>query len=189
MSAFFEYLRNITYYLMFMAVVGLIAPTGSYKKYITLVMGIILVGVVINPIITRLERPSVPMTEVFGNILPTVTAADQGDYLHWQQDQIREAFHLQLTSQVDSLLARNGYELVSADWETSEDFTYIRRVWLRAHVIAATPTPVPFIRVEPVRIAPYQPAEETEEVRAVKKLISDFYDMSIDNIYVEILER
>jgi len=167
MAAFFEYLRNITYYLMFMAVVGLIAPSGNYKKYIAVVMGILLIGVVINPITSGLRQPSVPMTEMFGNILPT-PAADQNDYLFWQQEQIQAAFHSQLTAQVQSLLARNNFNLVSAQWQTSEDFTYIRHVRVQAQVLEAAPTPTPFIRIEPIRVAPYQPAEETEEARQKK---------------------
>jgi len=188
MAAFFEYLRNITYYLMFMAVVGLIAPSGNYKKYIAVVMGIMLIGVVINPITAGLGQSSLPMTEIFGNILPAPTAS-QSDHFFWQQEQIQAAFHAQLTAQVDALLARNGYQLISADWETSEDFTTIRNIRLQARVVETAPTPVPFIRIKPIRVAPYQPMEEPEEAREIKNLISDFYDLSVDNIYVEILER
>jgi len=188
MPAFFEYLRNITYYLIFMAVVGVIAPSGNYKKYIALIMGIMLIGIVITPVISGLEQPFVPLTALFGNIMP-LPAAEQNHHLHWQQEQIRDIFHSQLTAQIDSLLTRNNYELISAEWETSDDFTYIRQVFLTARATESVSTPVPFIRVQPVRIAPYQPIEEPEEVRELKKLISDFYDMSLDNIHVEILER
>ena len=188
MPAFFEYLRNITYYLMFMAVVGVIAPSGNYKKYIALIMGVVLIGVVLTPMVSVLEQPSVPMTELFGNIIPMPTTG-QSDHFQWQQEQIRDIFHSQLTGQLGSLLSRNGYELVLVEWETSEDFTYIRQVFLTVRAVESIPTPVPFIRIQPVSIAPYRPAEETEEVREVKKLISDFYDMPLDNIYVEILER
>ena len=182
MLAFFDYLRNITYYLVFMAAVGVIVPSGNYKKYIALVMGILLIGIFLDPISMIISREQIAMTEVFGNIVP-IPMAGQSDH----SDHLRAAFHAQLTAQADALLARSGFLLVSADWETSEDFTYIQRVSLTAQAVEAEPTPVPFIRVEPVRIAPYQPSEETEEARAVKILISDFYDMSMDNIHVEIL--
>ena len=188
MPAFFEYLRNITYYLIFMAVVGVIAPSGNYKKYIALIMGVVLIGIVITPIISGLERPSVPMTELFGNIMP-MPDTGQSDFFHWQQQQVRDIFHSQLTDQIGSLLIRNGYELISAEWETSEDFTYIRQIFLTIRAVESLPAPVPFIRVEPVRIAPYRPAEETEETHKLKKLISDFYDMSLDNIHINITER
>ena len=199
MPAFFEYMRNISYYLVFMALVGVIAPSGNYKKYISLMMGIMLIGIVINPITMLLGREAVPMTQIFGNIMPNMPAAaslsasQYGGGLDWQRDYLREAFHAQLTAQTDSLLARNNFELVSADWNCAEDFSYIRSVSLQLRVIEAAPTPRPFIRVEPVRIAPYQALEEDDEVSQkvlmAKKLISDFYDMREDNIHIQILER
>ena len=185
MPAFFEYLRNITYYLIFLAVVGMITPSGSYKKYITLIMGILLIGIVITPITSIINRTQLPMTEIFGNIIPTQTHIEDNSFM-WQQDQIKSAFHSQLTIQLDALLTRNGYALISADWETSDDFTYIRRIHLSVKVIESAPERIPFIRVEPVRVAPYQPSEEPAEVLAIKNLISDFYNMPPDNIHVEI---
>ena len=188
MPAFFEYLRNITYYLVFMAIVGVVAPSGQYKKYINLVMGIMLIGVVIGPVAMGLGREPVPMTELFRNI--AFTPINPAEAEHWHWDHIQSAFHSQLTIQAEALLLRNGFELISADWETSEDFTNIRRVSLVAKAIEAASAPVPFIRVELVRIAPYRPieeAEETEDAIKVKKLISDFYNMSTDNIHVKVV--
>ena len=188
LAAFFEYMRNITYYLVFMAMVGVIVPSGNYKKYVALVMGIILMGVTLGPISAILPGTSVPATEIFGNILPNPLAAQD---TYWHNNHFVDVFHSQLTSQTKSLLYRNGYQLVSADWETSENLTYIHGVSLTVRLISEGYASVPFIRVEPVRIAPYQPLEhqeETEETRGVKILISDFYQMSKDNIHVEILK-
>jgi len=180
MLAFFDYLRNIAYYLVFMAVVGMLVPSGNYKKYIALVMGIMLVGIVLRPITTIINNPQLPMTEIFANVLPPV--------MDDQVSHIEPAFHHQLTTQLGAMLSRNGFELVSAEWETAEDFTYIRHVNLTARVLEAEPTRRPFIRVEPIRVGPYQASEEPEEAKVIKKLISDFYDMELDNIYVKILE-
>ena len=180
MPAFFDYLRNIAYYLVFMAVVGVIVPSGNYKKYIALVMGIMLIGVVLRPLTTFIERPQLPMTNLFGNVIPP-DISEHGSH-------IEPAFHYQLSNQVRALLLRNGFELVSAEWETAEDFTYIRQVNLDVRIIEVEPTSRPFIRVEPVRISPYQPSEEPEETKVIKNLISDFYNMDVGNINVNILE-
>ena len=188
MPAFFEFLRNITYYLVFMAIVGVVAPSGQFKKYIALVMGIMLIGVVIGPVAMGFGREPVPIPELFGNI--SFAPNNTVDAEHWHREHIQSAFHSQLTIQTEALLLRNGFKLISADWETSEDFTNIRRVSLVAKAIETTPSPTPFIRVEPVRIAPYRPVEETEETEdaiKVKKLISDFYNMSLDNIHVKVV--
>ena len=197
MAAFFEFLRNITYYLVFMTVVGVIAPSGSYKKYIALVMGVILIGIILNPVTMLIGGDELPVTEIFGNIIPT---SPHGADFDWQQDYLREVFHSRLTAQTSLLLSGNNFELVVAEWETAADFTYVRGLSLKVRAVAADTGPerVPFIRIEPVRIAPYQPfhpeetaedPEEAEKIRAIKKLISDFYDIPTDNIHVEILKE
>jgi len=176
MPAFFEYLRNITYYLVLMSLVGVLAPSGNYKKYITLIMGIVLIGLVVSPAASLLGRTPVPMTEIFGNIMPAPAEnVDSG---------LRELFHSQLTTQTEALLRGEGYQLISADWETSDDFTYIRQVFLTVRsTTAGEPERIPFIQVKPVRITQQEPEEHP-----LKKLISDFYEMSKDNIHVNIQE-
>ena len=181
---FFDYLRNIAYFIVFMAAVGVIAPNGNYKKYITLVMGIMLIGIVIRPAfgIFGNDQRLIPMPDIFAGIIPETIEVE---------DHIEAAFHRQLTSQTAALLSRNGFELVSAQWQTAEDFSHIQQVTLTVRIPEASPTPRPFIRVEPVRIAPYRPSEpdqEPEEAKAIKKLISDFYEMELANIHIWILE-
>lgn len=189
MDAFFEYLRNISYYLIFMTAVGIIAPSGTYKKYISLIMGILLIATVVSPLSTLLTQDPTAILQTNFALPQQILQPLQIE----QPDYFEEFFHSQLTAQADALLSRNGYHLVSATWETAEDFTYIRRASIVARAINAEPTPVPFIRIEPVRIAPYQPfdpeAAEAKEVLALKILLSDFYDMSADNIHVEILKE
>ena len=50
MPAFFAYLRNITYYLMFATVAGMVAPAGKYRKFVSLVMGFILLAIMLAPL-------------------------------------------------------------------------------------------------------------------------------------------
>lgn len=188
MDAFFEYTRNISYYLLFMVAVGLLAPSGSYKKYITLVMGIMMIGIVVAPIVRIgdmvIGREQVPVTNLFAGIT-AVEIPHQNDYL-------RDMFYSQLTGQAKALLADNGFGLVSAEWEAAEDLSYIHSAWLTVKVLEAEPERLPFIRIEPVRVAPYQPlppseeSEEPEETQTIKNLISDFYNMYNSNIHIKI---
>ena len=180
MIAFFEYFRNITYYLVFLTVVGMLAPSDGYRAYIRLIMGILLIGVVVGPIATMLNRQNVSMPEIFEASVPVM--AEQSGHL-------KNVFHDQLSTQAKAMLARENFTLISANWETAEDFTYIRRVRMTVKVAASEPERVPFIRIEPVRVAPYRPLDPEDtpkEALQVKKLISDFYDMYVGNIHVDI---
>ena len=178
MSAFFDYVSHITYYLVFMALVGVIAPSGNYKKYIALIMGVVLIGIVLSP----LEWDEIPVTELFAQIIPEPVGAE--GFTDWQHEQVQTAFHGQLHLQAETLLARNGFDLISSEWETSADFSQIERVTLTVQSKLPTPTRTPFIRVEPIRIS-NEPATE-EDALPIKTLIADFYNMSMDNIHVRV---
>ena len=182
LPAFFDYLRNITYYLVFMAAVGALAPSGKYKKFIVLIMGIMLIGAVIEPINRIIAREEVPLTNIFGGVVPD-SNIEFGDHF-------KDAFHFNLTNQAEALLERNGFKLISAKWDTSDDMAYIRQIFIVAGEGDAVQNPERFIRIEPVRVAPYQPMlepEETAEAKQIKKLLADFYDMDIANIHVEMV--
>ena len=49
MGILLEYIRNIGYFLILMSLVGNVMPDNSYKKYLKMFCGLILVVLVINP--------------------------------------------------------------------------------------------------------------------------------------------
>lgn len=56
MESIREYARQISLYLIFDSVVGIILPTSKYKKYISLVSGLILILIMVKPINNILMR-------------------------------------------------------------------------------------------------------------------------------------
>ena len=178
MSAFFDYVSHITYYLVFMSLVGILAPSGNYKKYIALIMGVVLIGIVLSP----LEWDEIPVTELFAQIIPEPVGTES--FTDWQHEQVQNAFHAQLHLQAETLLARNGFDLISSEWHTSADFSQIERVTVTVQSKLPTPTRAPFIRVEPIRISDHAAAQE--DALPIKTLLADFYNMSMDNIHVRV---
>ena len=189
MPAFFEYMRNITYYLVFAAFIGILAPSGPYKKYISLVLGVLLIGIVLRPLPNWLngQNPIIPASGWFSATLPR--PMDIGDMHH---EAVRDAFHQQLHTQAAHMLANNGFELIHSQWETSEDFTQIASAVLRVQALPKPePTPRPFIRVEPIQIRGQNigqtSPEAPDEALPIKNLISNFYNIPIANIHVEVV--
>ena len=185
MPAFFDYLRNITYYLMFAAVVGMLAPAGKYKKFVSLVMGFILLYLMIAPL-SRFS-PAAPITDWFPG--PVFNAAQAEDphrsYAHWRNTYLRGAFETQLTAQLENLLSQNGFVVYESRVAFLDDFTALTTV----HVIlsrAESPQRVPFIRIQPVQIGEAQPPEACATSIAAQNLISQFYNLPAQHIYVTV---
>lgn len=193
MPAFFQYARNITYYLLFAALLGMAAPNDKYKKYIALVSGFILICLILQPLKPLLSG-GIPVTELFARIVPVpqAAAAESGEgasfettYEQWRYETLKSAFEEQLDTQLSELLSHNGYELEEAEYECADDFSRIQRISVTVTAKPDTETRKPFIRIEPVRISAGE-GDESDESDAVKKVISDFYGLPSEHIHVRV---
>ena len=185
MSAFFIYLRNITYYLMFAAVVGMLAPAGKYKKFVSLVMGFILLSIMIAPL-ARFSS-GIPVTDWFHGLAHGEAANEdvESAYANWRNTYLRSAFETQLTMQLENLLSQDGFTVYEARFTFPEDFSHLTGV----HVTVSrneTPQRVPFIRIQPVQVGAPEQQEVCPTATAAKNLISQFYNLPTTHIHVTV---
>jgi len=186
MFAFFPYLRNITYYLIVAVVVGMLAPAGKYKKFVSLVIGFILLAVMIAPLARFV--PQLPATDWFAGLsaLPFEGESGtnwEGQYNHWRNTYLRQAFEQQLTMQLEILLTQEGFAVHDLSFTFPECFS---RLYSVAATVSREETParVPFIRIQPVQITPTEPAQDCATATAAKNLISQFYNLPLAHISV-----
>lgn len=189
MPAFFQYFHHITYYLMFAAVAGMIAPAGKYRRFVSLVLGLVLVLLLVQPLAAMFSERDLPVTEWFN--FGQIQAGEDAFYAAWWDDYFSGAFEAQLEAQLSRLLAANNFTLHRAEFDYADDFSAITAVRVAA-ARAQQNERVPFIRVQPPQISPIQigAAAETEICRLaseVKTLISQFYNLPTQHIYVEII--
>jgi len=185
MSAFFIYLRNITYYLMFASVVGMLAPAGKYKKFVSLVLGFTLVSVMIAPL-ARIGS-QIQVTDWFSGLIFHETANQdwESSYANWRNTYLRGAFEEQLTIQLENMLAQDGFTVHAVSFTFPDDFSSLTSV--NATVSREeTPQRVPFIRIQPVQVGPPDQTEACPAATAAKNLISQFYNLPLSHIYVTV---
>lgn len=195
MSAFFEYFRNITYYLLFATIVGIFAPVGKYRKFVSLVMGFALLLLMLAPL-TRFGS-GMPINQLFGELIPGMWDDESPDwesgYAQWRDEYFRQIFEAQLETQLRGLLTEEGFTLHSAAFEYSSDFTRLTSVRVSVgRVTAGEAERVPFIRIVPPQISPIEIGRVPEEpadcpvATEVKILISQFYNLPKSHIDVEV---
>ena len=188
MPAFFEYLRNITYYLLFAALVGLIAPTGKYKKFVSLVMGLVMLALLLQPLRDIVGR-QIPVTDWFTGMMPQPTqgiATTDDAYAIWRDTYLAAAFTNQLSTQLEGLLSRNGITMHSASFEYTEDFSRITAVSVQVSQRPEADRRVPFIRIEPIQ-SNRQYAPDDPLINEAKNLIAGFYNLPGSHIHVEVI--
>jgi len=185
MNAFFSYLTNIIYYLIFAAVVGLVAPVGKYRKFVSLVMGFILLGVILVPLTNITTRED--LSSWISDLIPAASTTISPETAHdlWHNTYFRDAFETQLISELTMFLKQNNINLHNAAFIFASDFSYIREVHASVST-AQIAERVPFIRIEPVRIN--QPDEECPVTVSTKTLISQFYNLNMQHINVTVTQ-
>jgi hypothetical protein len=192
-SVFFEYIGNITYYLLFAAVAGIFAPVGKYRKFVSLVMGFILLLLMIQPLAGFLGGRNIPVTMWLS--VPELSQSDDdanSDYSRWWDNQLRVSFETQLENQIERLLNANGFVVHSSEFSYSSDLGAVTsvRVNVSHEPQSDEPGRVPFIRIQPPQISPIKIGESVTEdcphSQTIKNLISEFYNLPKSHIYVEV---
>ena len=190
MPAFFDYIRNITYYLLFASLAGMIAPSGKYKKYVSMVMGLILLALMLQPLrhFVGVEAIETQVTQWFTNTLPKPEGNIEDTHAIWQQVHLSAAFEAQLAAQLEGFLLSKGITMHEAKFTYTNDFSRITSVNVlvsRKNPEEYEPRRVPFIRIEP--IGTQAPKTEYDPLtNEVKNMIAGFYNLQDTHIYVEI---
>jgi len=190
MPAFFDYIRNITYYLLFASLAGMIAPSGKYKKYVSMVMGFILLALLLQPLrhFVGIEAIETQVTQWLTGAVPGPESNMEDAHTIWQDLHLSAAFEAQLAAQLEGFLLSNGIAMHEAGFTYTSDFSQITSVRVlvsRKNPEEYEPRRIPFIRIEPIGMQ----APETEYdplVSEVKNLIAGFYNLQDTHIYVEI---
>lgn len=186
MPAFFLYLRNITYYLMFATVATMVAPAGKYRKFVSLVMGFILLATMLAPL-ARFSG-EIPVTQWFYGIIPQeMHSADwESSYIKWRNTYLQGAFEAQLQAQLKNRLSLSGFTMHTAEFDYSDDFSTLTYVNVSVSQNTTQARRVPFIRIEPVQIHTNEQTETCATATYVKNLISEFYNLPVSHIHVSV---
>ena len=191
-----EYIRNIAVFLIFSSFITIISPGKKYEPYINLVLGIILIFLVTIPLAGVINAIAGGSGDFFSDATlqheRAIMARQIEDASQGQINTILETYTQSLTQQLTRIVAGHGFTLHHADFEidTGADFGAILSIHMTVGEGEATAR---LVRIDPVRITPGvntrgepTPTETQDSTRIIslKNAISDFYNLSQDNIYI-----
>ncbi|MCL2573191.1 MAG: stage III sporulation protein AF [Defluviitaleaceae bacterium] len=193
-----EYIRNLAVFLIFSSFITIISPGKKYEPYINMVLGIILIFIVVTPLAGIITALSGGTGDFFSDAVlqhdRAVMARQIEDAGQSQIDAILENYTQALTEQLSRIISNHNFTLQHAEFDIDigEDFGAIlsMRITINENDSAGTN----LIRIDPVRITPAINArgeptmseiEESPRILSLKNAISDFYNLSQDNIILE----
>ena len=204
MSEIYEWVRNIVIYLILNTITMNLLGSSSYKKYISIVSGMILLLIVVSPFLKLLN-----MDEILDYYLnANIYQADVSDFQNElklmedkQKDVVFAGFEDRIREQVANILQDDGlylYEMevvVNRDGD-SDSFGEIRSLSINAGYLEDEGIPVHMIDIERIVISANKCEDIMESIEnllspleiQIKKRLSDFYNMEQDNINISIKE-
>lgn len=209
MGVIYSWVKNIVIFLVLTTIITNLLGKSSYKKYVNLVTGIILVILVISPLL-KLFQLDKTLDYYFTNNSLLAEAEDINDELvnaeENQKDTIFEEYKTEIGKQVGNLLEKEDLYLVSCEVTVDEDessssYGNILSMDVTASYIRSDKeqesSEIKDIKIEDIKIGEdMEPGKDDEndntlspsEINA-KNLLSDFYNMNPDNINISIQEQ
>ncbi|MDR1531662.1 MAG: stage III sporulation protein AF [Clostridiales bacterium] len=189
-------------YLIFITLAEILLPQSRYAKYIRIVLGMALVFIVIKPVATLtgleldeltagLETRLAPERAGGSSALQTPGVFDLASYEYQREELVREAAETQIKRQIAALLVTEPITVEEARLIYNEETAAPEALALT--LTEKVETARTLIRIEPpdsggtAGDSPDQ--QESEEIKKIKNIVSEFYNLSLDNIYIIIRKK
>lgn len=182
---FNEYVRKIIIFLIFTSFLQIIMPSTKYKNYLHLILGMILIFIMVDPINKIYKNFS--KFKINSPIFEEEDAQvkyNEEKFTRLQNEMMMDFFTENIKSQIEKIIG-NKYKVNGIDINLEEDKYY------NVVVKGINLDLIENKKVE-VYIKPFSKKEEVGdnennfEKNKIKKLISDFYNLHIDNIFIKI---
>jgi stage III sporulation protein AF len=212
MGVIYSWVKNIVIFLVLTTIVTNLLGKSSYKKYVNLISGIILVILVISPLL-KLFQLDKTLDYYFTNNSLLAEAEDINDELvnaeESQKNAIFEEYKTEIGKQVGNLLEKEDLYVNSCEVTVDEDEDSVTYGSILSLSIVAgytrsdseeTSSEIKDIKIEDIKIGEEEESKEEagnnsesktlspSEINA-KNLLSDFYNMNSDNINISIQEQ
>lgn len=181
MSFLYEYIKGIAVFLIFSAFAEIIVPNGKYRGYVRFVIGFILMVIILKPTFEIFGEGGFNFQnrfETIGNDFErAVIENEEKFYDDKQKEAIRKKFVQNLEEQSKKIL-KNICVVFESEFILKNDSLEIERIEL---VVGLDEEEKNFFRIEKKK---NEEEREAEFIKNIKNIISDFYNLSFDNIHI-----
>ena len=214
MNEIYSWVKNIVIFLVLTTIITNLLGKSSYKKYINLITGIILVIMVISPLL-KLFQLDKTMDYYFTTNSLLAEAEDMNvrlmDAQEGQMTAILKEYKEQIGKQVGNLLDEQDLyladiEVIIDEDENSSTFGKLLALNITAvHTKSETgeksadkdkPVRIDTVKIDDIKVGTKKEADPGSSTRIltpdeinIKNLLSDFYNMNPDNINISIQEH
>lgn len=179
---FYEYVRKIVLFLIFMSFIQVVIPSNKYKSYINLVFSMLLIFIMINPAITIYKNINkIDFLNIIDNKKFEVkNVINEKEYKNIQDEMTEKFFNENIKKQMKNILPKE-YAVKNVSLKIVKDkyeMMIIRDIYLEIAEIESG-----------IHVRTFDEKEKKQDeknIEKIKKIISNFYNVDIDNIFIKI---
>ncbi len=196
MGVLYEWIRNIVIYMILNTIVMNLLGNSSYKKYVSIVSGMILVLIVVSPFIKYLKVEDKLNYYLDFNEFAVETADFENSLRTMEEEQLDillQEYSAKVKSQVETMLQEEGLKLTDFklifDLDVSSlNYGGIRGMVIKAQYGSEEEKDTKRIHIEDIEIARPKPLREAPSPMeiSIKNKLMDFYNTPANNINISI---
>lgn len=182
MDYFYDYIRNIIIFLLFVSFIQIIMPNEKYKNYLQLVLGMILIFIMIKPAKDLFKNfQKIDLEKGYNETF--LLEDNKEKYTKIHNDMVYNLLEENIKLQIEQIIS-DKYKINSIDIKLQEDKYYnvvITKIDLNLSKVEDKIYVKPFSK-QNINVEESNKIEENN----IKKIISNFYNLSLDNIFITI---
>lgn len=197
-----EWILQIVSMFVFVSLLEIVLPNGQMKKYIDMIIGLLIIIVIINPFINLIFKD----IDIERNILtlPEINDSTQenSDILELQQDQMKSVYAFRVQEDIMKIIEeKTNYNVLNAEVETideleDEDFGMVTKVYLyvdeKQDLQSDDKQGVNIKSIENINVnlsTNQNNEDEFSDFSNIKKIIGEKYGVADDNIYISLSRK
>ncbi|WP_058485262.1 stage III sporulation protein AF [Defluviitalea phaphyphila] len=202
---FGDWIKNIAFFVIFSEFIQMLMPEGHFRKYIKMILSLILILILIRPIMSiffKSEDEFYNLIKLNQLEIEKQSILNESSYITNKQDElIMETYKLKLKNQIDKLIEGNidaqadVVEIIVNENKKDENFGNIEEVYIVIKEEEES-NGIKINEIEPIKIniKKEKVKEEigiknTELEKNIKNLLINFYNLSSDNIYITVQKK
>lgn len=203
MEALYSWIQNITYYLLFLAVLNQLLPGKKYAKYLKLFSGMVLILLFVQPF-TKTLRVDEKLARYYEEFVFQYEAGDLKQEILGMESrrlsQVIEQYEEAVAMDVSNMAKDSGYYVADCRVSICQDkeaeaFGTVEQIFLTVSQDELPEQAVEAIRpVEPVVIGEDEAKEaaqedaEPPEAVAFRKKVASYYDLGENHVEIQIIK-
>lgn len=181
-----SYTKNIASFLIFISLVEIIIPTQKYKKYVSLILGFMLVFICIEPVLNVLNKKSINFEKIAFDTNKINLTNKYDKYEQQNNKAVIQIYETELKKQLEILISNTElYDLIDASFvinNNQDSFGKIEKL-----IVYVKPKQEKnksnIISIKPIQIKDKNISNDLLD-KNLEKLILDFYNLSEPNINI-----